>query len=442
MKIYTFPRGGISYEDPSVPPRSPSVVAFLPTLSVIPLIQHSGGRASPLVSVGDVVREGMLIGKGSGPGSANIHATVPGKVIRIVSWKDSSGHANEALVIRMAGAFERLGKREERYAWAGMSGYDLQKLIAENGVVEMEGSGRPVAEMISICRNSGEETSLVVRCVFDDPWLAADRALCGERLDAVVEGAFIIARATGRVGRVVFVVSSPDRELGEDMLSEAGRYEIPSSLVLAGSRYPQRNRRELELVLRDFQKREDLDLGSLFILGPATLAAVCDAVKYKRPILDRYIAVGGSAVRNPQVMLVRIGKRIGDLFVECGGFSARPRRIATGSPLAGKAVAYLDEPVTKTSYAVFAMLKAQAGIHGERDCISCGECRRVCPVGLDPEELYKGIIAQRRGISGGLDSETAQGRESCHGCGCCDVVCPSALPLSTVIQGYTEAGRD
>jgi electron transport complex protein RnfC len=389
-----------------------------------------------------MVREGMLIGKGSGPGSANIHATVPGKVIRNVSWKDSEGHVNEALVIRMEGAFERLGRREEGFSWAGMSGYDLQKLVAEHGVVEMEGSGRPVAELISICRNSGEQTSLVVRCVFDDPWLAADKTLCGERLGAVVEGAFIIARATGRVGRVVFAVSSPERELGEALLDEAGRYEIPSSLVLTGSRYPQRNRRELELVLRDFQKRENLDLGSLLILGPATLAAAHDAVKYRRPILERYIAVGGSAVRTPQIMRARIGKRIGDLFAECGGFIARPRRIATGSPFAGKAVAYLDEPVTKTSYAVFAMLKSQAGIHSERDCISCGECRRVCPVGLDPEELYKGIAAQRRGFSGGLDSETAQERESCHGCGCCDVVCPSALSLSTIIQGYTEAGRD
>jgi electron transport complex protein RnfC len=432
MKVYSFPRGGLFYYDPTVPPKTSSVVAFLPTLSVIPLVHHPGGRVFPLVSVGDTVREGMLVGRSSGPGSANVHATVPGRVIRKVSWRDSEGHVNEALVIRTEGSFERLGKREEIFSWAGMNPYDLQRLISDYGVVEMEGPGRPVAETLSAFRKSGGPLTLVVRCVFDDPWLAADYVLCRERLAAVVEGSFIIAKAAEKTVRVIFAVSRREKELGEAMLAEAAGGNIPVSMVLAGSKYPQRKRRELELVLRNYVKREGLDLGSLLILGPATLAAAYDAVKFKRPILDRYVAVGGSAVRRPQVMRARIGKRIGDLIEECGGFIDRPWRVAVGSPLSGKAVADLDEPVTKTSYAVFAMLKAQAGGYTARDCISCGECRSVCPVGLDPEELYKQITGGSFALSG---NPSIPGQSGCHGCGCCEVVCPSRLPLSEVIQG-------
>ena len=150
------------------------------------------------------------------------------------------------------------------------------------------------------------------------------------------------------------------------------------------------------------------------------------------PILDRYVAVGGSAVRKPQVMRVRIGKRIVDLFEECGGFVGMPCRIATGSPLSGRAVFDLNEPVTKTSYAVFAMLKSQAGDYPKRNCISCGECRRVCPVGLDPEEMYKQIMIGTDGLCS----------QECHGCGCCEVVCPSRLPLSDVIAGKSGGGKN
>jgi electron transport complex protein RnfC len=125
-------------------------------------------------------------------------------------------------------------------------------------------------------------------------------------------------------------------------------------------------------------------------------------------------------------MRVRIGKRICDLFEECGGFTGHPFRIAVGSPFSGRTVLNLDEPVTKNSYAVFAMLKSQAGHHPERDCICCGECRRVCPVGLDPEELYKRIITTQA---------ACPGSEECHGCGCCELVCPSSLPLSDMIMG-------
>jgi len=424
MKVYSFPRGGLSFDDPTVPPRNSSVAAFLPVLSVIPLVQYPGGRVSATVSVGDSVKEGMLIGRGRSPDLANVHATVPGKVVRNVEWKDSEGRHNEGFVIRMEGSFERLGKKEEKFPHDGVSYQDLQRILTDCGIVEMEGSGRPVAEILAELRTAGKPQTLVVRCVFDDPWLAADYVLCKERFQAVVEGAFIVAKS-GRIDRVIFAVSGHERDIGEAMLSEAALYDIQSSLFLTGSKYPQRNYRELELVLRNYGKKENIDLGTLLVLGPATLAAVNDSVKFRRPILERYVAVGGSAVVKPQVMRVRVGKRIGDLFEECGGFTAPPFRIASGSPFSGSAVQSLDEPVTKTSYAVFAMLKSQTGHHTERDCICCGECRRVCPVGLDPEELYKRVITLKQ----------SPGSIECHGCGCCELVCPSSLPLSDMIMG-------
>jgi electron transport complex protein RnfC len=204
-------------------------------------------------------------------------------------------------------------------------------------------------------------------------------------------------------------------------------------MAVTGSRYPQRNRRELEMVLRVYEKQESVELGSLIILGPATLAAIHDAVKLKKPILDRYVAVGGSAVKVPQVMKVRIGTRIGEIFDQCGGFTGNPARIAVGSPLAGRTVLDLDEPVMKTSYGIFALLEAQMGGTVARNCISCGECRTVCPVGLDPEDLYKRVCIKRKG--------TARRTSECHGCGCCEAVCPSRLPLSRTIADSALGGN-
>jgi electron transport complex protein RnfC len=371
----------------------------------------------------------MLIGRGKDPESANIHATVPGKVVRSVVWKDNEDRPCDALVIRMEGAFECLGRKEKNFINQGINVYELRGLLNDYGIVEMEGSGRPITGILTDLAGEGKPQTLVVRCVFDDPWLAADYVLCRERLQAIVEGSFIIARISGRIERVIFAVSYHEKDLGEAMLGEAAQYDIPSSMMLTGSKYPQRNRRELELALRNYEKKEGIELGALLILGPSTLAAVHDAAKYHRPILDRYVAVGGSAVRHPQVMRVRIGKRIGDLFEECGGFVDMPYRVATGSPLSGKPVLNLDEPITKTSYAVFALLKDQTGDFLKRDCISCGECRSVCPVGLDPEELYKQIQVTRSAHNPDVTE--------CHGCGCCELVCPSHLPLSDVITGKT-----
>jgi electron transport complex protein RnfC len=383
----------------------------------------------------------MLIGKARGTGSANIHAPVPGKVIRMVSWKSAGGILNDALVIRMEGAFELLGRPEAVHPWENLSAFELQQLIADFGVVEMEGRGIPVAEILagkSVPAMPGNvppkgngmtPLTLVIRCVFDDPWLAADIVLCRERIKAVVEGAVIAARVAA-ANRILFAVTRREQSLGKALLAEAESYNISASLALVGSRYPQSNRRELEMVLRVYEKGENLSLGGMIILGPATLAAIHDAVKLRKPILERYVAVGGSAVKSPEVMKVRIGTRIGELFAECGGFIDKPKRIASGSPFLGRAVVDLDEPVIKTTYAVFARLNSHLGERRTRNCISCGECRMVCPVGLDPEELYKRI--QTGGDAGGA--------YRCHGCGCCEVVCPSHLPLIAAIVNFT--GRE
>ena len=430
QKVYTFPRGGISFSDNSAPNENSCVTSFLSPWSIIPLKQHTGERASPVVPVGELVKEGSLLARGKGAGSANIHATVPGRLVRMVSYKDSGGKLNDAFVIRMEGSFEKLGKREEVFPWDGMLPYDIQRAIADFGVVEMDGSGKPVSDIISSFRSKPQPVTLVVRCVFDQPWLAADYALCKERIAAIAEGAVITSR-TCRVSRIIYAVSHGESAIAQELMEAGSKWGIPSSIVLVGSRYPQRNHRELEIALKAYEKKEAIELGSMFVLGPSTLAAVFDAVKKKKPILERYVAVGGSAVRKPQVMKVRIGTMVGDLFDQCGGFSGVPKRVAFGSPLLGRRIYNLDEPVTKTTSAVFALLK-EPSQKITTNCISCGECRSVCPVGLDPEEFYKEILIDPAAAKSALSKSRIQ---ECHGCGCCEVVCPSGLPLSTVITG-------
>ena len=440
MKTYSFPRGGIFLEDATVPAGDDFTVAFLPVLSIIPLARRPGRTARALVSVGDMVREGMLVGTGEG-GSANVHAAVPGRVVDKIDWDDGEGRSCSGLLVRTEGDFDRLGtNKEEALPEVFPEGPDYEKLcrvLDECGIVQMEGSGRMLsrilAEFLDSPKNDspkdGPEDTLVVRCVFDDPWLAADRVLCARRPDAVVGGAAFIAAALPGIKRLVFAVSRNAVDLGRTLLEQGRRGGIPCGLVVTGDRYPQRNRRELELILDRYGREERLDLGKFLVLGPATLAAAYDAVRFRRPILERYVAIGGSAVLNPGVFRARIGLRIGDLFKECGGFVPGDRHIVSGSPFFGEKVLNLNEPVTKTSFAFAALRESQAGKRKVGDCIACGECSGVCPVGLDPEELYKTAMTSTEGPA------SHPGFLECHGCACCDAVCPSRIPLADLISG-------
>ncbi|MCL2557086.1 MAG: 4Fe-4S ferredoxin, partial [Treponema sp.] len=378
MKTYSFPRGGISLEDSTVPGADACALAFLPTVSVIPLVRHPGGRLKPLVREGDKVLEGMPVGQGSGA-LASVHATVPGTVERIARWEDGEGRPCEGVVIRMSGSFDKLGSSVEDAqppSRMPVGFLELMDILESFGIVEMERTCRPLAALLSGFRRAPESKTLVARCVFDDPWLVAERALCAGRLDAVVEGAFLIAGACG-AERVIFAVSSGEKRLGQAMLEKAAFYGLQSSMIVTGKKYPQRSEREMGIVLREHAKKSEAEPGSALFLGPSTLAAARDAVRLRQPVLERYVAVGGSAVKRPQVMRARIGKRLGDLFDECGGFSGEVFQVVSGSPFFGENVRYLDEPLTSSSYAIVAMLKSQTGARAARDCISCGECRRV-----------------------------------------------------------------
>jgi electron transport complex protein RnfC len=430
----------------------------------MPLNQATGCVSEPVVAVGDNVQEGELIGRLEGEGTVNIHSPIPGKIIQNVSWDISRPVHCSGFAIRLEGEFDKLGKKVKEWDWRGFSTADLRKIGIDFGIVEMDGSGLPLAEIIDRANNAKEPVSLVVRCVFDDPWLVANYVLLKERLNDIAEGVLIAAKMI-QAEKIVLAVSAPEKKLGEELLQAILNFSGDSGradpiLVLVGSRYPQRHSREMEIALRHFEKKEKVTLNSLLFIGLATICAIYDAVKYQKPVLDRYVAVGGSALARPRVLKVRIGSRLEQVFEECGGFNSVPKRIAVGSPLLGRPVISLDEPITPYTYAVFAVANEKQGLNSnpkvldlrgrhsrlpsdeavkkglklkfnkymaETTCIGCGECRSVCPVGLDPENLFKKFSLKK------ANERTRTLAKKCYGCGCCVAVCPSSLLISQLI---------
>jgi electron transport complex protein RnfC len=438
MRTYNFSAGGISFEDPAAPSGAESLLAFLPAVSVVPLKQHSGSPSSPLVQVGDTIREGELLALAQGAGSADVHAPIPGEIVRMYRWPLSLTQNNDAFVIKFKGSFEILGKKTAQYPWNDTSPFALRALISKAGIVEMSGGDRPLQDRFAENFRQDHVRTLVVRCVFDDAWLGADLCLCRERAAVVAEGACIAARAA-EAGRIIFAVSKNRREIGKILVAEAKNLNAVVEQVQVGFRYPQHGRRELEIALRKYEKKTQDPLGSLLFIGPAELVAIYDAVKLRKPLISRYVAVGGSAVTKPAIVEARIGMRIGELFQQCGGFKKEPERIGFGSALLGRRAASLDEPVDKTTFAVFAeaapffsLLKKIPFVQLRTSCINCGLCRTVCPVGLDPDGVYKRLTTS------GIDEIYSRLIVECHGCACCEAVCPSRLPLCTVIKGLSN----
>src|SRR5690606_32834863 len=85
IKVWELP-GGIhppEHKDQSL--QLPLGQLPIPPVLVIPLNQHIGTPAQPVVQVGDRVRTGQLIAAADGTFSANTHASTSGTVVAIDS---------------------------------------------------------------------------------------------------------------------------------------------------------------------------------------------------------------------------------------------------------------------------------------------------------------------------------------------------------------------
>ncbi|HEO65322.1 MAG TPA: hypothetical protein ENI73_05545, partial [Spirochaetes bacterium] len=80
--------------------------ADLPKVVKIPLQQHAGAAAKCIVETGTEVKEGDLIGEAVGAFSANVHASIQGKVIDIVKESTVTGFESEMVVIEFEGTFQ------------------------------------------------------------------------------------------------------------------------------------------------------------------------------------------------------------------------------------------------------------------------------------------------------------------------------------------------
>lgn len=418
----TFRFGGIQLAKKKFPLEYPVPNAFLPTDAVIPLRQHAGAPAKRIVEAGETVREGQLIGKAAGAGSANVHSPIPGVVQAIRRIPDVSGGYVEAVTVALEGSFERLGRKTELFPWRGLSKHQILRAIADKGVVEDDGSGIPLYDRLNDPKGLRTSCVLVVNCIESDPWNHSASAILVERAAAIQEGIEILKRILSP-SRTILATDAENMDAFCAVPAQEG--DKPEILAFE-PRYPQ----DLSSLLREAITRKKQKDEELLVVSLTTVASVYDAVALNRPQVERYVTVSGDAVKSPGVLRVRIGSSIGEILEECGGFGEAPEYILLNGPFRGTAASDLDLPILKTTRSVVALTSAEAHRRAMTACIRCGQCVMACPERIDPSRLYKRVVR------GALEEAVGEGLARCTECGSCAYLCPSRLPL---VQAFSLA---
>ena len=398
----------------------------------LPLRQHAGAPAIPIVRPGDQVERGDTIAEPDGWVSVPIHASSAGTVRAIELWPHPDGSVAETVLISVDQYSPQVPRPRLVPRWEGLSPQEAVEAVRGAGVVGLGGAGFPTHVKL-LPPPEVEVTTLVVNAAECEPYLTTDHRIMVDYPERVHFGIRVMMNVLGIERAVIGVENNKPDAI------EALRETLPDDLdvTVAGLtvKYPQGYEKMLIKVVMG----QDVPPGKLpmhvgvVVQNVGSIAAIAEVFETGLPLVERVVTVTGPGVKRPSNLIVPVGVKLRDALEFCGGLTDDVTEIVFGGPMMGESQPDLDAPIIKGTTGVVVLTRAESSPQVRYPCIQCGRCLDSCPVFLDPSLL--GRLAQ----AGRYEEMTDEHLDVCMLCGCCSYVCPSNIPLSQMFA-LSKAG--
>lgn len=427
MSVLTF-KGGVHPYDGKSLTKSKAIDEYFPSEGIfaIPLSQHIGAPATPIVKVGERVLVNQKIGEASGFVSANVHSSVSGTVKALEQRLLANGNKAMCVVIENDGLYEKLPVTDNR-SYEELSKEDKLALIKEAGIVGMGGAGFPTHVKLSP-KNPEKIDYVIVNGAECEPYLTSDYRRMIENPEIIVEGLKI---ALSLFDNAKGIIAVEDNKLDAIVkLKKACKEESNIEVKTLYTKYPQGGERSLIYATTKRcvdSSKLPADVGCI-VHNVDTIFAIHNAVINKLPLISRVVTVSGDAVRYPGNFIVPIGADIQEFINQTAELKKQPEKIISGGPMMGMAMHNLNVPVAKGTSAILCFKKDEVKRCKPSNCINCGRCVSACPAGLLPTKLAR--VAE----VGDEEAFVKLGGMECVECGSCSYICPAKKQVTQSIK--------
>lgn len=427
MKLHTFKIGGVHPAENKIAAGKPIVNMPLPAEVVLPVSQHIGAPAKPVVKKGDHVNRGDLVAEAGGFVSAHVHTPISGTVVKIDTARTPQGMPVEAIYIksdeadREADALAMADKEPKRTEAevAALEPKEIIGLIKDAGIVGLGGATFPAHVKLSPPPGSKAEV-VIINAAECEPCLSCDDMLMRENAREIVKGVQLLVRAAGVTRGIIAIENNKPEAIAA--MTEACASVPGIEVMTMQVKYPQGGEKQL---IEAVTGREvpsgalPIATGSI-VQNVATAYAVYRAVYHNEPILDRVLTIhDGNEGKNLRVPLGTILATL----VENKDYE----KIILGGPMMGRTASTLNTPMIKGTSGI--LLDSRYAHRREAEpCIRCGACVNACPMGLEPFLLS--TLSRLKNYDDAEQEKIA----NCIECGSCSYICPASRPLVDYIR--------
>lgn len=400
----------------------------------LPLSMHAGAPSRVVVSVGQRVSRGQVLGEPAGWVSTALHSPVDGRVAGIGKRRHPDGRLVDSVEIEIDPYSSQVFRGGAVGDPMAMPFDEFVSHVQRAGLVGMGGAAFPTHVKYKLPEGKRCERFVLNGCECE-PYLTCDHRVMVEQAGAVLRGVRIVGSRLGASMSTIGVeINKPDaiRSLRAHLV--AG---VAVEVRGLETKYPQGAEKMLIRALFGVEVpagKLPLDVG-VVVNNVGTMTGIAAYFDEGMPLIERVVTVSGPGVDRASNLLVPIGTPIVDVLRHCG-LNDRTAQVVMGGPMMGQPLATLEAPVLKGTSGLLAFTEAEVAHPNEYACLKCGRCLEACGQHLNPQRLAS---LARAGRYEELEKTMVM---DCMECGACTFTCPSGVPIVHLIRVAKGTIRD